>query len=252
MVLSSILVGIIGLFIGSFLNVVNLRFGKWKSIALSRSECPHCKHRLNWFDLIPLLSYLWIKGKCRYCHKKILWQYPVVELASGIIFGLTWWASGGLSWAWAFLVLFALILLLMSIEDFKKMTVPNSLFWAAAIVAIIHSAIIHQSLTTAIYGAIVCVAIFFVLSLISGEKWMGWGDSLAAVPVGLLLGWRLGLVWLYSTFFVGAVIGIILLANGQRGRKDPIPLIPIMLIALLIAIVWGDKLTNWYTQTFFI
>lgn len=256
MVLSSILVGIIGLFIGSFLNVVNLRFGQWKSIATSRSVCPKCKHTLQWYDLVPVLSFLLLGAKCHHCKKPISWQYPVVEVATGLLMGVVWYLNNPQTTmqiiAVVFLMLFVVTILLMCVEDVKHMDVQDLLFIVAAVFAVLYATTARMNLVSVLLGAVVGCGVFLLLALVSKERWMGWGDVWLSLPIGITLGWQLAAVWLYSTFVIGALVGVGYLLFANKKRKDPIPLIPIMLIAYVCTLSWGEPLYFWYTRTFFI
>ncbi|MFA6081894.1 MAG: prepilin peptidase [Patescibacteria group bacterium] len=247
-----IVAALFGLFIGSFLNVVNLRFGKWKSIATSRSNCVHCKHTLSWFDLIPVLSFGLLGGKCRYCHKPISIQYPIIELLSAILAGLIWWHYQPESTSQIILailtIIFGYIFLLMSIEDVKQMEVHDELFWSAIVIGVIIAVFTQHSLVSLLLGVASAAGLLFLLTTVSKERWMGWGDVLVAVPVGIILGYPLGLLWILTGFWVGAIYGVGLMALKIKKRTDPVPFLPILLASFVIVLLWGDRIVNWYLK----
>lgn len=252
--LNSVIVGLFGLFIGSFLNVVNIRFGQWKSIVLTRSHCPHCKHILGFGDLFPIFSYLYLRGKCKYCKAKISWQYPVVELSSGILAFIIWYKflpGTPLEYIHAALVIvFAYIMLLISVEDVKEMAVDDRLFIVAFIVAILSQLTHKIEIVSIMLGILFASAPLLILVAGSKERWMGWGDVFIAVSVGIVLGFPASVVWLLGSFWIGAVIGVLLMAIRLRSRKDPVPFVPILLLSFLVALYWGNEIVVWYAGQF--
>ncbi len=245
---------VFGLFFGSFLNVVNIRFGQWKSIALTRSHCPRCKHELAWFENIPLISFAVQGGRCRHCHKTISWQYPIVELTTAIATGLIWYRlapSGLVAIVQAILVIIlAYLLILMSADDVKEMEVAQGLFTTAIVVAVLFVLVHPATIVSALLG-VACAAVpLAVLVIISKERWMGWGDVWIAIPIGLILGYPVALVWLYGAFVIGAILGALLLMSGRKKRTDPVPFIPILFLSFMIAFVWGEQIVSWYLHQF--
>ncbi len=247
---NAIIAGVFGLFFGSFLNVVDLRFGHWKSIALSRSACPKCHHVLAWYDLVPLFSFIFLRGKCRYCHHSISWQYPLIELSSGVIVFSLWWSINPGDWLGIIKAVLAILLgevmLLMSLQDWKEMLVHDVLFASALIIGLLIWLVNGWSLITVLLSLAVTALPLAVLALISKERWMGWGDVLIALAVGLQLVYPLGFIWFYLAFFTGAGIGVILILLGLKRGKDPVPFIPILLLSYLITSVWGQAILNRY------
>ncbi len=241
-----IIAGVFGAIMGSFLNVVHLRFGKWGEIVKSRSRCPRCHHELNAFDLIPLFSFIILLGRCRYCHKNISWQYPVIELMSGIVTVLAWYVVnpqtlidlirlGGL-------LLFAYAGLVMVLQDSREMAVADGLFavsWLGAIIYLLSRDVNIYHVLLSLVGS---SAILFLLVSLSSERWMGWGDVLLSVPIGLIMGWPKSALWLYVAILIGGVWGVLLIISNRKKRTDAVPFIPVMLIAFWIAIIYGDVL----------
>ncbi len=237
-----------------------------------RSYCPHCKHTLSWQDLIPVLSFLFLKGKCRYCKKPISWQYPLVEIFTGIIFLLIFLfsiqlpsLSGGEEeiYLFAFDFLYYLIiscfLIIIFVYDLKHYIIPDSVIYPAIIVSgiwyfvsgIFLNLYTKYEILNTIYSAFGAAAFFLLIVLISRGKWMGVGDIKLAFLMGLILGWPNILVALFLAFFIGAVIGIGLIVAGRKKLSSEVPFGPFLVTGTFLAILWGGEIVNWYL-TFFL
>src|SRR3989339_1270941 len=210
---------LLGVCIGSFLNCVVYRLESKKSLA-GRSFCPHCKHILSWKDLIPVLSFLFLKGKCRYCKEKISWQYPAVEVATGLIFLLIlnfkfeilnqFEITEFLNLGFLFYVSSALIVIF--IYDLKHYLIPDKVLFPAIMLTLIYNFqfLIFNQFSIFIYSilaVLIASGFFLAIFLVSGGKWMGFGDVKLAILMGLLLGFPNILVALFLAFFLGAIIG---------------------------------------------
>jgi prepilin signal peptidase PulO-like enzyme (type II secretory pathway) len=208
---------ILGAIVGSFLNVVALRYNTGRGYVSGRSRCFSCSHELKWFDLLPILSFLLTAGRCRYCASKILLQYPIVEAIAGLLsLGLYVYASSLLELA-LFAIIFS-ILLVIVVYDVYHTIIPDRLVYAliflsAGMLFINESAIslITPTLTQILAGPI-AFAPFFALWLISRGRWMGLGDAKMALAIGWLLGIALSLSAITLAFWIGALVGVILLS----------------------------------------
>ena len=231
-----------GLATGSFLNCVIYRLETGGSFLKGRSFCPHCKHKLSWLDLIPVLGFVFLQGKCRYCGKKISLQYPLVELATGFLFVLAFWHFGfGISLIpWLF-VLSSLIAIF--VYDLKHYIIPDSLVFAAIVVA----AVFNFNLL-ALLSALGAAGFFLAIVLISRGKWMGVGDIKLAFLMGLMLSWPAILLALFLAFSIGAIIGLGLMAVGRKTFKSEVPFGPFLVIGTFIALFWGEIIIEWYLQ----
>ena len=243
---------ILGLCIGSFLNCVIYRLEEKKSLK-GRSFCPHCKHTLIWKDLIPVLSYIILGGKCRYCEKKISLQYPVVELATGILFLLIFNLQMSLPeftlpefFNLIYLFYVASVLVIIFIYDFKHYLIPDKILFPAIIVSLFYQFFFSEHFLNHILAAIIASGFFFVIFLISKGKWMGFGDVKLAILMGLLLGVRPVLAALFVAFFLGSVISIFLMVLHKKGLKSEIPFGPFLIAGTFIALFWGSNIINWY------
>ena len=260
---------VFGLCVGSFLNCViyrtELQAGmpagpsrKAVSFLRGKSFCPRCKHTLKWIDLIPVLSFLFLKGKCRYCKKKISIQYPLVEISTGIIFILifNFSAQGGPASGWQFLNLVfwfyvASVLIIIFVYDLKHYIIPDKVLFPAIIIAFLYRLFGNFYLITNFLIAVVIASGFFlIIFLVSKGKWMGFGDVKLAILMGLLLGISSVLAALFVAFFFGAIISIILIILNKKKLKSEIPFGPFLIIGTFLAMFWGQQLVLWYLNMF--
>lgn len=253
-VLIIILVAFFGLSVGSFLNVVILRFETIESIIKTRSHCPHCKKQLPWYDLVPFFSYLILAGRCRWCKKNISLQYPVVEAVTAAIFVLIY-LQYSISWESFFLVLISSLLIVVAVYDWLHMEIPDILIYSGAVFAsalIIYNLWQIQSLAdlnywlSYVYALLIGAGFFGFLVLVSRQKWMGWGDVMLAGLMGLILGYPNILVALFLAFLLGSLVSLILIITKQKTIKDAVPFGPFLVIATFIALFWGNEIMNYY------
>ncbi len=244
-------VAILGLIVGSFLTAVIHRLPDLRTIIRERSHCPQCKKELGLWDLIPLLSFVVLAGKCRYCSKKISWQYPLVELTTALIFVLIW-LNFGLSVYSVFLAIVWAGLIVIAAYDLRKMIIPDEIVWSLVILALLYFVVRSLNewslavFTSAVVGALIFGGIILIFHYASGGKWMGFGDIKLAGLLGFILGYPEVLVGFFITFLVGGFIGLVLMATGQKGLKDKVPFAPFMIFGFLIAVFWADQILEWY------
>jgi leader peptidase (prepilin peptidase) / N-methyltransferase len=256
---------IFGLAIGSFLNCTACRLENGESFLSGRSHCPKCKHKLSWQDLIPLFSFLALRGKCRYCKNKISFQYPLVELATGFIFVLiTNYELGIVNYEFftikfildlLFLILVSCFLIIIFIYDLKTYLIPDGAVFGgiAAILAygilnslfIVHNfSLFFNSLISAAGACLFFLAIF----LISGGKWMGFGDVKLGFLLGLFLGWPKIIPGLFLAFFIGAIMGVGAIIIGKKKMSSEVPFGPFLVGGAFIALFLGQNIINWYVS----
>ena len=249
--LINILVFILGLCIGSFLNCVIYRLEQEKSLK-GRSFCPRCKHQLSWQDLFPIFSYLFLRGKCRYCKDKISIHYPIVELATALLF-LTifnYFQTANFVML-VFLFYIASALVIIFVYDVKHLEIPDKVLFPAIFITLAYRLFVDVALLPNYLLAVVIASGFFlIIFLISKGKWMGFGDVKLAALMGLLLGINNVLVALFIAFFLGAIIGIILMVFKQKGLKSEIPFGPFLITGIFLALFYGQQIINWYSQIF--
>lgn len=236
---------ILGLMMGSFLSVVihRLHFGK-SGIFLGNSTCPHCNKRLGPQDLIPLVSYLWNKGKCRQCKKPISWHYPVLELSTAVLFVAM--AVLGLSPLPLYLF-YGLVLIFIFFYDLLYLEIPDEVMLPSIAVAIIGSFFIGTEVFfSGFLGAAVIVGFFLLQILLSQGRWLGGGDLRIGAFMGFVLGLKLTLVALFMTYLIGSVISVALLMTGKVTRKSMIAFGPFLVLGTLVALFYGNTLLEAY------
>lgn len=256
-----ILAGVLGLIVGSFLNSVIYRLQNTeniKDIIRGRSHCPECKETLKFWDLIPLISYIFLFAKCRYCQKPISWQYPLVEAAGGGAFLLIFFAYG-LSWEALIWAIIASILIIIFTYDLLHSEIPIFLVYIGLPLAVVLVLLNIYSVgkfdwlegLNYIYGALVIGGFLGLLVLLSRERWMGIGDIWLGVFVGFLLTWQLAIVAGFFAFVIGAVVSLILIMAKKKKVKDRVPFGPFLVIGLIVALIWGQDIINWYLGSYF-
>ena len=257
---------ILGLIIGSFLNVVVYRLNIAETL-LGRSYCPKCKNKIVWYDNIPVLSFILLRASCRKCKKKISWQYPLVEILTGIIFaiiGVAYFSAASYStWIFvAYLLIISSLLLVILIYDFLYLEIPMLVFWPAISLAIIFNLYfdwadnhfgnywLNQSTTSGVIASAFGFVFFFSLVVFSKEEWMGMGDVYLVVLLGLILGWPQILMALFLAFSIGAVCGIILIGFKKKTMTSQVPFAPFLIIGTFITLFFYNFLLSWYLSFF--
>ncbi|MFH0906645.1 MAG: prepilin peptidase [bacterium] len=257
-----ILVFIFGLIIGSFLNVVICRLKTKEPIFFSRSYCPKCRAVLKWFDLIPVLSFLFKKGKCSYCDKEISWQYPLVELATGALFVLALCQFSSFAGKFDFFnffyyLLIICFLLIIFVYDLKHYIIPDKIVFPAILLVLVIKIIARFVFDSDInwfsdlLATFSASGFFLFLVLISKGKWMGLGDVKLAILMGLVLGWPNILLALFLSFFVGAIVGLGLIAFGKKCLKSEVPFGPFLAGATIFVMLGGSYFSNWLNSLFY-
>ena len=275
MILFSVLVGLLGAFIGSFLNVVIFRVPQKLSIVSPPSACPKCGTRIRPWHNVPVLSWLLLRGKCAACAAPISARYPLVEVGTGLFFGVVawWWISAfapnafalqeqaGVAAAVCLLVAFlylAAITVALGLIDLDHHVLPNSIVLPSALVAAVllaASAILtgnYTALLGAVIGAAAMFFFYFVLAFIS-PRGMGMGDVKLAGVLGLYLGylgWGALIVGGFGAFLLGGLFSVVLLLLRKAGRKSGIPFGPWMLLAAWLGIFFGETLWSGYLGLF--
>jgi leader peptidase (prepilin peptidase)/N-methyltransferase len=255
---------IFGLIIGSFLNVVVCRLNLAESL-LGRSHCPKCRGLIHWYDNIPLLSFVLLNAECRNCREKISWQYPLVELASGIIFmavGLVFFGEGNLNnWVEIIFYLgFFSALLVIFVFDLEHLEIPMPVLWLALVWSLVFLLILDwlnfqsgmdifsSRIFSGNLAGILAFSFFFILAFGSREKWMGMGDAYLALLIGLGLGLDKILPALMLAFFLGSFCGIALIVVKKKTLKSQIPFGPFLVSGAIITVLafeFFPSLQNW-------
>lgn len=233
---------ILGTVLGSFVKVLADRSLTKKSFS-GRSYCPECKQNLHWYDLFPVLSFISTGGKCRYCHKRIGVEYPLVEIVMGILIGFLFWSFGFTS-DLIFKTFFITILAVLFITDLKEMFIPDRIVIPAIIISLIY--LVLQLLFEPVLMAFLIGSFFMALIIITKGKGMGGGDVKLGVFMGLALGFPQALVALIIAFLSGAIVSLMLIVGGKKHFGQVIPFGPFLVTGSLVALFWGDQILNWY------
>ena len=237
---------VLGACIGSFLNVCIFRLPRQESIIFPASHCMNCGAKLKPLDNIPLLSFLFLGGKCRYCHTKISWQYPLVELLSAILFALAA-IRFGLQWNTLIAVILISSSIVVSVIDYKIQIIPNSISLPGIVLGLLINLIPSSPVgfLNALYGMALGGGLFYVVALVS-RGGMGGGDIKLIAMFGAFLGWKNCLVTIFCGVLLGSLVGVTLLVLQRKGRKDPIPFGPFLFIGALISLFYGQEIIYWY------
>ncbi len=264
----------LGLIVGSFLNVVIYRLPKmmereWHAqsaelngqateemprynLVVPRSACPHCGHMISALENIPIISYLFLRGKCKGCGAPISARYPIVELISGLLSGYAAWHFGyGLAALGALLFVWALLAL--TFIDFDTQLLPDDitlpLLWVGLLLNLSHTFTdLHTAVVGAVAGYLTLWGVYWLFKLITGKEGMGYGDFKLLAAIGAWLGWQMLPLVILTSSLVGAVVGITLIVAARHGRNVPIPFGPYLAGGGLIALFWGQTLTQNYLQ----
>ncbi|OGY84438.1 MAG: hypothetical protein A3F54_00675 [Candidatus Kerfeldbacteria bacterium RIFCSPHIGHO2_12_FULL_48_17] len=243
---------VFGACVGSFLNVVALRLPQKKSFTSGRSHCPHCHKTLNWYELIPVLSFIIQGGKCRTCKKQFSWQYPAVEIATGIIFFLCWRNLSDSAVVLTLSLVLAALLIIIFLIDLRKFLILDAVTLPAGAVALLFSIAMGRSWLEILTGGLVGAGFFLIQFVLSRGKWIGGGDIRLGAVMGLALGWQGLLIALFIAYICGSIIGIFLLATKKMTRKDQLPFGTFLSAATAVMMIYGASITQWFTQQLFL
>jgi leader peptidase (prepilin peptidase)/N-methyltransferase len=240
---------LVGLCVGSFLNVVIARLPEGRSLLSPGSACPRCGHAIRWHDNIPVLSWVWLGRKCRDCRTSISWRYPAVELVTGLLFAYAVATQGLTPGLGAALVLVAALVAITMI-DLDHQIIPDVISIPGIGVGLVASLITGRpGWLEALIGVLVGGGIFFLI-IVASRGGMGGGDMKLGAMLGAFLGWKVLLVAVLSAVLLGGAAALVLLALGRKGRKDPVPFGPFLALGGLIALFWGDGIIRWYLGAF--
>jgi prepilin signal peptidase PulO-like enzyme (type II secretory pathway) len=236
---------ILGLIVGSFLSMLIPRLHEdKKGIVAGRSECPHCHHTLGVLDLIPLLSYLALRGRCRYCKKPITAWYPLTELATALLFGSLFLSTA--DWAnFLWLAPLFAVLVFIFFYDLRYKEIHDAVM-APGIVYALFLAWQMGHLQDSLLGAAIPVIFFGLQYLLSRGRWIGSGDLRIGAFMGAMLGWEATLLALLLSYVLGSVIGIVLLVTKKADGQTAVPLGPFLVLGTLLSFFWGDQLLAFY------
>ncbi len=252
-----VIFALLGMTIASFLNVCIDRLPANQSLVFPPSHCAACNRRLAIKDLIPVFSYLWLRGRCRYCGaaipKRILW----VEISTAALFGLACWQYN-LSIELAVALFYRCIFMVLMVIDWEKGLILNKIVFPAIVAAIVISAAFSLFLPDieivpfigrAAAGGGIMLALFLLIVIVS-RGGMGWADVKLAALIGLVTGFPLVFVALLIGVILGGVVAVLLLVFKIKKRKEAIPFGPFLAIATIVTLLWGNSILSWYRGLF--
>jgi prepilin signal peptidase PulO-like enzyme (type II secretory pathway) len=246
---------ILGAIVGSFLNVVILRYNTGLSFAKGRSRCFTCGRDLSWSELVPVLSYIFLRGRCKNCKSKISWQYPAVELLTGLLFLATFHRFGGVLGFFdnpvtlLFSLIITSILIVIAVYDLRHKIIPDELLLGLGIIALIQLAINFyphwQVLISHVFAGIIIALPFYLISKLSHGRLMGLGDPKFMLCLGLVLGLKGGISATVLAFWIGAIYGLVLMALSRLrlfglnvSKKTELPFAPFLIIGFFLVFLF--------------
>ncbi|MCL5982108.1 MAG: prepilin peptidase [Firmicutes bacterium] len=240
-----VLVFVLGLLVGSFLNVCICRLPRGESIVFPPSKCPSCGRRLGVAELVPVFSWLWQRGRCRGCQVPVSWRYPLVELLTGFTFLLLLYRLGPTA-AFAVSAAFFACLIVIAFIDLTHQLIPNRLVIVLSGMAAVRQVFWPEvPLGSAVWGALTGSLLLLALALLT-KGGMGGGDVKLMLPLGFYAGLPGTLLLLLLAFISGGLVGGALLLLKIKGRKDAIPFGPFLCTAALVTALAGRQILDWY------
>lgn len=243
-------VGTLGALIGSFLNVCIFRLPRGESIVWPGSHCPLCTHSIEFYDNIPLLSYLWLGGRCRACRAPISIRYPLVEAANALGYLAIVWSFGLSGTAIFYAMLFSALIVVTGTDLTHKM-IPNVITVPGVVIGLLGAAtVLPVGFINAVLGMAIGGGILWLLAWLSpylfGKEGMGGGDIKLLAMIGAFLGWKPALLTIMIGSFTGSVVGISLIALRMIKRDDHIPFGPFLVLGALLSMFFAQPLLDWY------
>ncbi len=243
---------ILGAMVGSFLNVCIFRLPKEESIIIPGSHCPHCQHPIKFYDNIPLISYLILGGRCRYCKKSISVQYPLVEGITAIS-SLCLFLRYGLSWSYLFYFSFVAALIVITVIDLYHQIIPDVISIPGIGVGLLGALILpHITFFNSLMGTLLGGGSLFVIATL--YQWlfkregMGGGDVKLLAMMGAVLGWDVVLLTILLSSLIGSITGILIMVLKGKGFKYAIPFGPFLSLGAVIALFYKNEIISWYLQ----
>ncbi len=259
-IILAVIFALFGVAIGSFLNVCIDRLPAGKSLIYPASHCDACQHPVASKDLIPVVSYLWLRGRCRYCRTNISPRVLLVELLGGVLFPLAFWRFG-LSAEFAITAFWGCVFLVIMFIDWEHKLILNKVTYSAAVVALVILAVNSllpepgilsnliflpkPSILSGIIGGAIGFTFLLIPALIN-PRGMGFGDVKMAALIGLVTGFPLALVAVFMGVVLGGLLAVILLLFRIKKRKETIPLGPFLSLATIATLLWGIQILSWY------
>jgi leader peptidase (prepilin peptidase)/N-methyltransferase len=246
-------VTLLGLMLGSFMNVCIYRLPRGLSPVRPRSGCPNCGHMLAWYENVPVVSYLVLRGRCRKCRVAISPMYPIIEAITGAVFlaGYLWYGPSALlivrlAFAWAMIALFVI--------DYQHQILPNVITIPGIVIGILSNILAGPGWIASIIGAAVGAGSLYAIAEIyyrvRHEEGLGMGDVKMLGMIGAFLGWKLVLLTLVISSFLGSIVGVFVLVSRKESLKYAMPFGTFLAVGALVASVVGDAILDWYLGFF--
>ncbi len=243
----TLFISLIALMIGSFLNVCIYRIPKEESIAFPPSHCQSCQHKLAVNDLLPIASFLFLKGKCRYCRKKISKQYPIVEALTTMTITLLF-LHYGLTIVFIKLCLVTFLLIIISFIDLEYMIIPDKLLLIGLAITVVLFPFGDNSIQSSLLGTVIGGGFFYSLTFIKNGEAMGHGDVKMMLWLGFLFGWKQVILIILLSFWIGAFVSVILLFLKRKKTREQIPFGPFISVSAYIVILFGQQIISLYLR----
>lgn len=246
----TVILGLFGAAIGSFINVCVDRLPNNRSLMQPPSHCDACQKRLRPLDLIPVLSYVILRGRCRYCGNKIPLRVLLVELGCGLLTALIFWEKG-LSVDFAVIIFYAYIFITIGLIDLDHQLILDKIvFPCVAIALVLDAFVMPRGIVNSLEGAGIGVVIILIPFLATLGRGMGFGDVKMALLMGLAVGFAEIFVAVLGGIILGGLTAILLLASRIKKRKDVIPFGPFLSIATIVTLLWGSSILHWWQAIF--
>ena len=246
-ILFYIIIFLFGIVIGSFLNVCIYRIPKHEDIVKTRSHCMSCGYQLEWYDMFPVFSYLFLGGKCRKCGAKLSVQYPLIEAANGILYTMIVWMNGVNVESLLYCLLTS-ALIVLSVIDFRTYEIPLGINLFILALGLIRVATDYRNFPDYLIGFLSVSAVLAVLYYVSRGRAIGGGDVKLMAVCGLLLGWKL----IIMAFLLGCILGAVIHVIRMKvsGEDHVLAMGPYLSMGVFIAALWGNQLLTWYLGQF--
>ena len=240
---------LLGMAIASFLNVCIDRLPSNESLIFPGSHCTSCHHRLGAKDLIPVFSYLWLRGRCRYCQARIPSRLLWMEMGTGVLFGFLYWHYG-LSIELAVTAFYCCLFIILMVIDLEHGLIVNKVVYPGMVIALVINVFLAQpGIVSAAIGGGIGLGLFSLIVIIS-RGGMGWGDVKMAALIGLVTGFPLVLVALFMAAILGGLAAGVLLLSKMKERKEGIPFAPFLSVTTIATLFYGSDILHWYLGLF--
>jgi leader peptidase (prepilin peptidase)/N-methyltransferase len=243
------LVVLLGLCVGSFLNVCIYRLPRRESLLHPRSRCTSCGRELSWFDNVPVLSWVTLRGRCRTCRAPVSRMYPAVEIVTALVF-VSAYVLYGITLLGGVRVMFACALIVLFVIDLQHRILPNAITLPGIVIGFLCSLFLPPGWRDSLLGILVGGGILFAIAetyyRVRGLEGLGMGDVKLLAMIGAFLGWKLVLLTLVVSSFAGSLAGAVLIASGRGNMKLALPFGTFLSLAAVFAATWGDPIVEWY------